>query len=220
VPGLSERAPVCFRPSSETGSGVRRRATSIVDAWCLGTVRTAGYLSTGADIPGEHRRGRSRPPLRTRSCTLHPLLRNAGVVATEFSILYYALAVWRRKPFAPARARASSNHRKNGLLALLYTVLATAVIDPHWNSFSALHLVAAHIFLVVDAFAVLWILGYARAGDDASAERADYPDPTARRHRRVRHDAHGHRGRFRRRRSEHFLTCSRASTSVRLRHSV
>jgi hypothetical protein len=35
------------------------------------------------------------------------------------------------------------NHRKNGLLALLYTVLATAVIDPHWNSFSALHLVAA-----------------------------------------------------------------------------
>ena len=91
--------------------------------------------------------------------------RVAGVVATEFSILYYALTVWRRAPFAPTRARAFSYHRKNGILAILYTVLATAVIELAALEFllRALHPVAANIALVVDAFAVLWILGYARA---------------------------------------------------------
>jgi len=47
----------------------------------------------------------------------------------------------------------------------LYTVLATAVIELVALEFllRALHPVAANVFLVVDAFAVLWILGYARA---------------------------------------------------------
>jgi len=47
----------------------------------------------------------------------------------------------------------------------LYTVLATAVIELAALEFllRALHPVAANIFLVVDALAVLWILGYARA---------------------------------------------------------
>ena len=91
--------------------------------------------------------------------------RVAGIVATEFSILYYALAAWRRAPFTPTRFRAFSYHRRNGLLAILYTVLATAVIELVALEFllRALHPVAANVFLVVDAFAVLWILGYARA---------------------------------------------------------
>lgn len=52
-----------------------------------------------------------------------------GVVAAEFSILYYATAAWRRVPVAPARARTFSYHRKDGLLAILYAILATAVIE-------------------------------------------------------------------------------------------
>jgi hypothetical protein len=48
--------------------------------------------------------------------------RVASIVATEFSILYYALAVWRRNPFVPAHAHAFSYHRRSGLVAILYTI--------------------------------------------------------------------------------------------------
>jgi hypothetical protein len=91
--------------------------------------------------------------------------RIAAVVATESSILYYALAAWRRAPFVPARSRAFSYHKKNGLLAILYAVLATAVIELAALELllRARHHLAANVFLVVDAFAVLWIIGYARA---------------------------------------------------------
>jgi hypothetical protein len=91
--------------------------------------------------------------------------RAAGIVATEFSILYYALAAWRRDPFAPPPARAFSYHKRNGLLATLYAVLAVAVIELAALELllRARHHVAANIFLIFDALAVLWILGYARA---------------------------------------------------------
>lgn len=91
--------------------------------------------------------------------------RVAAIVATEFSILYYAGAVWRRHPFVPPQARAFSYHRRNGLLAILYAVLATAVIELAALELllRARHHLAANIFLAFDVIAVLWILGFARA---------------------------------------------------------
>ena len=91
--------------------------------------------------------------------------RVAGILATEVSILYYALAAWRRRPFIPPQARAFSYHRRNGSIGILYAILGTAVVE-----LAALelllrvhHHVAANVFLLLDAFAVLWIFGYARA---------------------------------------------------------
>lgn len=139
--------------------------------------------------------------------------RFAGIVATEFSILYYALAAWRRDPFVPARSRAFSYHRKNALLAILYTVLATAVIE-----------LAA---LVRDRDACRRPRGGARqthAGlrsrHDGPAERAANRGRAHRCHGRLRNDADGNTRRVHGGRPEHFLTCSRAASSVRLRHSV
>ena len=92
-------------------------------------------------------------------------VRVAAILATEFSILYYALAAWRRKPFTPPRSRAFSYHRRNGSLGILYAILGTAVVELAALEFLLRlhHHVAANVFLLVDAFAVLWILGYARA---------------------------------------------------------
>jgi hypothetical protein len=92
-------------------------------------------------------------------------LRIAAIVATEFSILYYALAAWRRPPFSPTRSSAFSYHRRTGLIALLYAVLATAVVELVALELllRAHHHGAANVLLMVDAFAVLWILGFARS---------------------------------------------------------
>jgi hypothetical protein len=91
--------------------------------------------------------------------------RVAAIFATESSILYYALAVWRRSPFVPPRSEAFSYHRRSGSLAILYAILGTSIIELTALDFllRAHHPVAANAFLFVDAFAVLWIFGYARA---------------------------------------------------------
>jgi len=91
--------------------------------------------------------------------------RVARIFATESSILYYALAAWRRKPFTPQGARAFSYHKQNASLAILYAILGTAIVELAALDLllRAHHHVAANVFLVVDALAVVWILGYARA---------------------------------------------------------
>ena len=91
--------------------------------------------------------------------------RVARIFATEFSILYYALAAWGRKPFTSQGARAFSYHKQNASLAILYAVLGTAIVELAALELllRAHHRLAANVFLVVDALAVLWILGYARA---------------------------------------------------------
>ena len=80
---------------------------------------------------------------------------STGVIATEFSILYYApprgvaIRLFQRD-FVP-----SHTIEKNGLLAILYTVLATAAIElaALESLLRALHHVAASLLLVCDAFA-------------------------------------------------------------------
>jgi hypothetical protein len=75
--------------------------------------------------------------------------RIAGIVATEFSILYQALAAWRRPAFAPAQSRAFSYHRENGLLGILYAILGSAIVELAALEFllRARHHVAANVFL-------------------------------------------------------------------------
>ena len=160
--GLAELSPIASLPLPPSVSlpylGILAELAVIV-AIVFGARRARRELAAAGvelDVPERIRAvlTRSRIPGRF-----------AGIVATEFSILYYALAAWRRAPFAPTRARAFSYHRRNRLLAILYTVLATALIELTALEFllRARHHVAANVFLVVDVLAVLWILGFARA---------------------------------------------------------
>jgi hypothetical protein len=95
-----------------------------------------------------------------------PLSRRVGgIVATEMSMLFYALASWGRKPFLPASARAFSYHRQNAYAAILYTVFFASLVE-----LSVVHVFlrtvaprAALAVLVLSAFGAVWILGFARA---------------------------------------------------------
>src|SRR5690348_17337797 len=53
----------------------------------------------------------------------------ASALATEAAVFYYALAAWKRKPFAPPGTRAFSYHRRNAYAAILYAVVGAAVIE-------------------------------------------------------------------------------------------
>jgi len=91
--------------------------------------------------------------------------RAAGAIATEAAVFYYALASWRRKPFAPAGARAFSYHRRNAYAAILYAVVGMAVVEMGAVDLlvRASHVKAANVLLVVDALAAVWLFGFARA---------------------------------------------------------
>jgi hypothetical protein len=91
--------------------------------------------------------------------------RVADVVTMEFSVLFYALASWRRKPFSPHGSRAFSYHQRNSFAAILYTLfLASAVeavaMDFLMRAFAPRLAVG---LLVVSVFGALWVLGFARS---------------------------------------------------------
>ena len=90
--------------------------------------------------------------------------RVADIVAMETSIFYYALASWRRAPFVPSHATAFSYHKKNGYLGILYTIVPIALVEAIALDFviRVKHPTAANIFLAIDLFAALWMLGLAR----------------------------------------------------------
>ena len=91
--------------------------------------------------------------------------RIADVVATEASLLFYAFAAWRRRPFVPVGARGFSYHKRNSLAAILYTLCiasATETVAIHFV-LRAIAPRAAIVALAVSAFATIWILGLARA---------------------------------------------------------
>lgn len=91
--------------------------------------------------------------------------RLAAVLGMELSILYYALASWRRPAFVPAGTRAFSYHVQSSLAAI-FGVLVLA---------SAGELVAVHFLLrtvspraawtltIVSVIGVLWLVGFLRA---------------------------------------------------------
>ena len=123
------------------------------------------------------RRGRraGRPGERDRTDVpeqVHDALLAAGLgdgvasaLATEAAVFYYALAAWRRKPFAPPGGRAFSYHRRNAYAAILHAVFAVALVEMTAVDLivRARHVTAANVVLAVDVLAAIWLLGFARA---------------------------------------------------------
>jgi hypothetical protein len=82
----------------------------------------------------------------------------------EMSILYYAFAAWRRPPFT-AGAEAFSYHKRNALVAILYTAVLASVVET-----IAVHFVVrtfaprvALALLALSIFGVVWLVGFARS---------------------------------------------------------
>lgn len=91
--------------------------------------------------------------------------RIAEIVSTEASMFYFALASWRRRPFVPAGSTAFSYHKKNGLAGILYTVALASVVETFVVDLLIRihHPHAANALLAIGLFAVIWLLGFARA---------------------------------------------------------
>jgi hypothetical protein len=85
----------------------------------------------------------------------------AGAVASEVSIVYYALFAWRKKPVVPLAARAVTVHEQSGwgsIVAGLLVVIAAESIGMHlllqrWSA------TAAWIATALDAYGMLWLIG-------------------------------------------------------------
>jgi hypothetical protein len=90
--------------------------------------------------------------------------RVADIVAMETAIFYYAIASWRRQAFVPRGAQGFSYHAKNGYLGILYTVVRMALVEAIALDFviRVKSPTAANIFLALDLFTALWVLGLAR----------------------------------------------------------
>ncbi len=89
----------------------------------------------------------------------------AHMLATEFTIGFYALASWRRPPHVPAGSQGFSFHRKTGLVALYSAAIGVCVVE-----LFVVHLVvhafsprAAWILSALSAFGVIWLVGFLRA---------------------------------------------------------
>ena len=118
-----------------------------------------------AGRPGE--RGQADVPEQIRDALLAAGLGDgvASALSTETAVLYYALAAWKRKPFAPAGTRAFSYHRGNAYAAILYAVFGVALIEMTAVDLivRANHVTVANVLFVVDVLAAIWLLGFARA---------------------------------------------------------
>jgi len=91
--------------------------------------------------------------------------RVADVVATEVALMYYALASWRRRPFAPRGVQAFSYHGATGAAAVFYTLVAASLVELVAVHF-LLRAIAPRVALAVLAlsvFATVWLLGFARS---------------------------------------------------------
>ena len=89
----------------------------------------------------------------------------ARMLAIEGAVFYYALAVWRSKPFAPTGSRPFSYHRSNAYAATLYAVVGVAFVEMAAVELlvRSRHPTTANVLLIVDALAVIWMLGFARS---------------------------------------------------------
>ncbi|HVZ78957.1 MAG TPA: hypothetical protein VG818_13325 [Gemmatimonadaceae bacterium] len=88
-----------------------------------------------------------------------------AAIATEVSILYYALFSWRDQPHVPPGATPFTCHRRSAIVPLLGAVAGIAVVE-----LFAVHLVvhtfspaAAWSLTALSAVSVAWIIGFARA---------------------------------------------------------
>jgi hypothetical protein len=118
-----------------------------------------------------HLRGRRRTPdpVEAIAGAMRRLFppRLAGILATEFGILYYALFSWRARPNIPPGATAFTIHKKSGHRDLLYAAALISVIE----------IIPAHILLhlwsqawawaatALSLYAGVWLIGLARSID-------------------------------------------------------
>jgi hypothetical protein len=87
------------------------------------------------------------------------------LLATEVTLVWYALASWQRAPHVPPQARAFSYHRANGLAALLWAFVAVSVVE-----LFVVHLLvhgyssrAAWTLSAVSMIGIVWLVGFIRA---------------------------------------------------------
>jgi hypothetical protein len=98
-----------------------------------------------------------------REITGRPRL--ASVLGMELSMLYYALAAWRRRPFTPAGTLAFSYHVQSSMAAI-FGALALASV----GELVAVHFLlrttsprAAWTLTIVSLLGVVWLVGFLRA---------------------------------------------------------
>ncbi|HEY4306885.1 MAG TPA: hypothetical protein VGM82_20610 [Gemmatimonadaceae bacterium] len=91
--------------------------------------------------------------------------RVADALATEATILIYALASWDRRPYVRPGTTPYTAHQKSGRLGILYTIAALGVIEilivdlvVHQR-----HHVVANVLIVAGIFGAIWTVGFARA---------------------------------------------------------
>ena len=89
----------------------------------------------------------------------------AGILATEFSILYYALLSWRAVPHVPTDAQAFTIYKKSAHRDLLYGMALVSVIE-----MAPAHLLLhqwrplwAWIATGASLYAAVWLIGLARS---------------------------------------------------------
>jgi hypothetical protein len=93
-------------------------------------------------------------------CQVLPNQRLASVLAYEFSVLYYGLFCWRRRPMEVGR-HSFSYHHKSGYGALIFTLMFVSVVE-----IVGMHLVVrlwsdtvAWVLSALGVYAVLWMAG-------------------------------------------------------------
>jgi len=98
---------------------------------------------------------------------VHPqeALGRMNILATEFSIIYYALFSWRATPHVPAGTQAFTIYKKAAHRDLLYGMALVSLIEMlpahllihHWSP------VAAWIATALSLYAAAWLIGLARS---------------------------------------------------------
>jgi hypothetical protein len=120
------------------------------------THRALNASGVAMDVPERIRMALSGSPLPSRI---------ADVVTMEMSLLYYALASWRRRPFSIPGAQAFSYHRRSSFAAILYTAFLASVVETIAVRFllRATFPRVAVAVLAVSVFGAFWVLGFARS---------------------------------------------------------
>jgi hypothetical protein len=113
---------------------------------------------------------RTPDPVESISIALRkifPIPRVAAILATEFGIMYYALASWRARPHIPAGAQAFTIHKNAMHRDLLYAAALLSVIEiiPAHILINLWSPLWAWIATGVSLYAAVWLIGLARSID-------------------------------------------------------
>lgn len=104
-----------------------------------------------------------RIALALRDAFPNPMVERA--LSSELTLMYFALASWRRPPHVPPGATAFTYHKKSGIVGLLSAVLGAAVVE-----LFVVHLLVhtrapriAWTLAALSALGIVWLVGFIRA---------------------------------------------------------